>query len=120
MMDTTTIRRTPARSPASCRFRAVAVKNAVAASWSGEDSSPVGLLTRAGHVDDALHAGQGLCQTVSGDHVHAARPRHRDDVVSPGLEHVDDVTADPPGRPRHRNLPARLHDRSPLKIYRCR
>ena len=37
MMDTTTILRTPARSPASSRFRAAAVKNCVAASWSGED-----------------------------------------------------------------------------------
>src|ERR671934_353829 len=110
MMETTTICCTPARSPASCRFRAAAVKNFVAASWSGEDSSPVGLLTRAGHVDDALHAGQGLRQTVPGDYVHAARPRHRDDVVSPGLEHVDDMTADPPSRPRYRNLPACLHD----------
>jgi hypothetical protein len=36
MMDTTIIRRTPARSPAPCRFRAAAVKNPVAVSWSGE------------------------------------------------------------------------------------
>src|SRR6266700_1580194 len=36
MMDTTTIRRTPARSPACCRFRAAAVKNVVAACCSGE------------------------------------------------------------------------------------
>src|SRR5438067_2545318 len=36
MIDTTTIRRTPARSPASCKLRAAVVKNAVAASCSGE------------------------------------------------------------------------------------
>jgi hypothetical protein len=37
MIDTTTIRCTPARSPASCRLRAASVKNSVAAAWSGED-----------------------------------------------------------------------------------
>ncbi|MGH8983688.1 MAG: hypothetical protein ACRDY6_07405 [Acidimicrobiia bacterium] len=74
------------------------MKNSVAASWSGEGPG--------GRVDDALHACQGLRQTVPGDHVHAAGTRHRDDVVSPGLEHVDDMTADPPGRPRYCNLHA--------------
>jgi hypothetical protein len=36
MIETTTIRRTPARSPSSCRLRAAVVKNSVAASCSGE------------------------------------------------------------------------------------
>jgi len=36
MMDTSTMRRTPARAPASCRFRAAAVKNSVAVTWSGD------------------------------------------------------------------------------------
>src|SRR5436190_1866661 len=36
MIDTTTIRRTPARSPAACRLRAEVVKNSVAARSSGE------------------------------------------------------------------------------------
>jgi hypothetical protein len=46
-----------------------------------------------GDVDDALHACQGLRQTVPGDHVHAQGTRHPDDVVSFGLEHVDDLDA---------------------------
>jgi hypothetical protein len=41
----------------------------------------------------ALHACQGRCETIRGDHVHAARPRHRDEIVSPGLEHINYVTA---------------------------
>src|SRR4051794_5810585 len=36
MIETTTIRFAPAAAPARCRFRAEAVKNAVASSWSGE------------------------------------------------------------------------------------
>jgi hypothetical protein len=36
MIDTTTIRCTQARSPASCRFRDAVVKNSVAAASSGE------------------------------------------------------------------------------------
>jgi hypothetical protein len=36
MIETTTIRWTPASAPASCRFRAAVVKNSVAASRSGE------------------------------------------------------------------------------------
>jgi hypothetical protein len=36
MMDTTTIWRTPARWPTSCKFRAAVVKNSVAVSWSGD------------------------------------------------------------------------------------
>ena len=78
MIDTTTIRRTPARSPASCRF----------AGRGGEELRRRLLVGRrpGGHVDDRLHARQGLGQTVAGDHVHAAGTRHRDDVVALGLE----------------------------------
>ena len=36
MMDTTTIRRTPARDPASCRFLVAVVENSVAASYSAD------------------------------------------------------------------------------------
>ncbi len=43
MIDTTTIRCTPARSPAACRFRAAVVKNAVA-SYSSPDG-PVAVST---------------------------------------------------------------------------
>jgi hypothetical protein len=71
------------------------------------------------HVDHALHARQRLPQTLPGDYVHAAGTRHRNDVVSPGLEHVDDMTADPPGRPGYRNLPACFHDCSPPVVFRC-
>jgi len=67
-----------------------------------------------GRVDDALHACQRFPETVPGDHVDAAGTRDRDDVVSPGLEHVDDMTANPPSCPSDRNLPwVRLsHDSS--------
>jgi ketosteroid isomerase-like protein len=41
MIETTTIRCTPARWPTSCRFRAAAVTNAVAASSSGEGQREV-------------------------------------------------------------------------------
>jgi hypothetical protein len=57
-----------------------------------------------GRVDDHLDAGEGLRETFAGDHVHAGGSRHRDDFVSGGLEHVDDVPADPSGRSRYRNL----------------
>src|SRR6266571_1626143 len=36
MIDTTTIRRTPASLPVSCRFRVAVMKKSVAAFWSGE------------------------------------------------------------------------------------
>jgi hypothetical protein len=36
--------------------------------------------------------------------------------VSLGLEHVDEMTAEPPGRPRYRDLPACLHDYSPPEV----
>jgi hypothetical protein len=71
-----------------------------------------------GDVDYALHARQSLRQTVTDDHVHAQGTRHPDDVVSLGLEHVDDMTADRPGRPRYRELLLRacLHDYSPPEV----
>jgi hypothetical protein len=55
-------------------------------------------------IDDAFHACQGIRQAVSGDHVHATRPRDRDNVVSVALEKVDDMTTDPPRRSRYCNL----------------
>ena len=47
MIDTTTIRCTPARSPASWRFRAAVVKNSVAAAWSGEGPVAASTMTSA-------------------------------------------------------------------------
>src|SRR5215471_13996254 len=66
----------------------------------------------ARHVDDALHASQGVRQTLPRDEVHAGRARYRDDVVSPCFEYVDDMTTDPSGRPCYRNPSACLHDSS--------
>src|SRR4051812_33912011 len=91
MIDTTTIRFTPACTPASCRLRAAAVKNWVAASCSGE----------------------GRRQTLPSDQVHPARTRHRNNVISAGLEHIDDMAANSSGRSCYRNLPTYVHDDTP-------
>jgi len=51
---------------------------------------------RAGRgVDDRLDACQRFGKPLARDHVHAGGAGHRDDLVPPGLEHVDGVTADP-------------------------
>src|SRR5215211_4200694 len=47
MIETTTIRLAPAAAPARCRFRAEAVKNAVADSWSGEGPVAVSMMVSA-------------------------------------------------------------------------
>src|SRR4051812_29541408 len=47
MIETTTIRLTPAAAPARCRFRAEAVKNAVASSWSGEGPVAASMIVSA-------------------------------------------------------------------------
>jgi hypothetical protein len=47
MIDTTTILCTPARWPASCRFRAAVVKNSVAACSSGEGPVAASMMTSA-------------------------------------------------------------------------
>jgi hypothetical protein len=101
MIDTTTIRCTPALAGV------VQVPGR-----GGEELRGRLLVGRGpgGRVDDGLHTHEGLCQSVSGDHVHAVRARDRDDVVARGLEHLDDMAADSPGRSRHGNLPACLHD----------
>ena len=44
MIETTTIRFAPAAAPARWRFRAEAVKNAVASSWSGEGPVAVSMM----------------------------------------------------------------------------
>ena len=96
MIDTTTIRWTPARSPSSCRLRAEARKNSVAGSCSFDGHEAASTM----HI----HACQSLAQTLTGDHVHARRPGHRDDVVPGLLEYLDDMATDPSGRPGHRDL----------------
>jgi hypothetical protein len=67
-MDTTIIRRTPARWPAWCRFRAAVVKNVVAACCSGEgpvavsmtQSTPVNAAAKRGElIGHARTAGLG-------------------------------------------------------------
>jgi hypothetical protein len=67
----------------------------------GEEGGRGRLIGRGlrGDVDDAGHARQRFRQTLPGDHIDAAGTRHRDDVTSIGLEHVDDMTADPSGCP---------------------
>jgi hypothetical protein len=44
MMDTTTSRRTPAREPASCRFRAAVTKNSVAGPCSADGEVAVSMM----------------------------------------------------------------------------
>jgi hypothetical protein len=63
-----------------------------------------------GRVDYGLGAHQRLGQPVPGDYVDSARARHRHDVMALGLEDVHDVTANPPGRARHCDLPTCVHD----------
>jgi hypothetical protein len=75
---------------------------------SGEERRGRRLVGRGpgGHVDHALHAGKGLRQTIHGDHVHAAGTRHRHDLVSLRLEHLDDMAADSASRTCYRYLAA--------------
>src|SRR5918995_333395 len=47
MIETMTIRFAPAAAPARWRFRAEAVKNAVASSWSGEGPVAVSMIVSA-------------------------------------------------------------------------
>jgi hypothetical protein len=61
-------------------------------------------------VDHDLDAGQRFREAVAGHEVDAAGARHRDDVVAPGLEQLDDVTSHPSGRAGDRNPLARFHD----------
>ena len=60
MIETTTIRFAPAAAPARWTFRAEAVKNAVASSWSGE--GPVAAFTFRGYKDGVVYlAMKGSC-----------------------------------------------------------
>ena len=108
MIDTTTIRPTPACAPVSCRLRDAVVKKSVAAFSSGEGPR--------GRVDDALHADQGIRETVTGDHVDATRARYRDNLMSTRLEHVKYVAANPACRPDNGDPRWCLHDDS---LRRC-
>ena len=90
-IEMTTIRCTPASSPTVCRLRAAGF----------EERRGLALVGRrlSGRVDDDLHPGERLREALARDHVDPARARDRNDLVTLGLEHVDDVTADPPGCP---------------------
>jgi hypothetical protein len=61
-----------------------------------------GLLQVAGRGGEELRGRLLVGRGLGGDvdyALHAQGTRHPDDVVSFGLEHVDDMTADRPGRP---------------------
>ena len=89
MIETTTIRFAPAAAPARCRFRAEAVKNAVASSWSGEGPVAVSMIVSA--------PVSASYETLAADHVDALGARDRDQIVSPLLEDLDEVRSDPAG-----------------------
>ena len=82
MIETTTIRSTPARSPAACRLRAAAVKKSVASASSGD--GPVA-------ASMSVDAGERGVEPVAGDHVDAGRPGHRDRLVAALAQELDDV-----------------------------
>ena len=108
MIDTTTIRRTPARSPASLQVPG-----------GGREELRRRLLVgrrAGGRVDDRLDARQRLGQAFAGDDVDARGAGDRDDVVSPLLEHVDDMTADPAGRSCDCDLLLGLHHWAPFSL----
>jgi hypothetical protein len=83
MIETTTSRCTPARSPAACRLRAEAVKNAVACCSSGDDHG--------------VHAAQGLVEALAGDDVDPGRAGHRHRVVPALAQDVHHVASEAPG-----------------------
>jgi hypothetical protein len=72
----------------------------VAACGSGEGAD--------GDVDDGLHAGHGLRETIS-----VTPSMLFDNAVSFGFEYVDHMPADPPGHSRYCDLRACRLDRSP-------
>src|SRR5262249_7970784 len=101
MIETTTICCTHTRALKAWRLCAAAVKNSVAAAWSGE--GPVGI----DHHVDSL---QGLGQAAPGDDVHARCSRHRHRLVSSFTEHLDDITPDATGPTGDGDLPGCLLD----------
>ena len=69
---------------------------------------------RAGsRVDHGLHPGQRRRQPLAGHDVDALGAGDPDDVVSPLLEHVDDMAADSPGRARDCDLSTCRHHPAP-------
>src|SRR5947207_15916833 len=95
MIDTTTICFAPAAAPVRCRFRAEAVKNAVAASWSGEGPVAVSMMVSA----SASAASRPSPLTTS-----TPSERHSDHIVSALLEDLDEVRSDSASGARHGNL----------------
>jgi hypothetical protein len=55
-------------------------------------------------VDDDVDPRECLGEAFTGDDVHAGGSGHRNDLVAPFREDVDDVASQPPGRSRHRVL----------------
>ena len=89
MIETTTIRFAAAAAPARCRFRAEAVKNSVASSWSGEGPVAVSMIVSV--------PASASSETLAADHVDALGARDRDHIMPPLLEDLDEVRSDPAG-----------------------
>jgi hypothetical protein len=72
----------------------------------GEELGRCLLLGRraGGHVDHCLCPGQCLRRPLAVNYVHATGAGDHDDVVSPPLQRVNDVMADPAGGSRYCDL----------------
>ena len=103
MIETVTIRCTPARSPCSCRFLAAVVKNSVAASCSGEGPVAASTISSA--------PARASARPSPGDHVHAGRPAEIGTTSWPReASTLGDVTSQASGRSCDRNsLSAGFH-----------
>jgi hypothetical protein len=103
MIETTTARRTPARTPASCRLCAAVTKISVAGCWPGRRAR--------GRVDDDLGPGQGRVKSRASDDAHAGRARYRHDLVAAFGKNLADVPPESSGRPGNCDLhDVLLHD----------
>ncbi len=82
---------------------------------SGEELRCRRLLGRrtGADIDDCVDADERVGEARSGDHVDAVGARDRNDLVSPTLEPVDHVTADPARRSRDRDLHGRVYAGAP-------
>src|SRR5439155_3113834 len=69
-----------------------------------------------GRVDHRLDAGEGVCQTLAGNHVDAGGAGDCDEVIAPLLEHVCDMTANPAGRSCYCDTSACSHHWAPSQV----